>query len=424
MQHNFDHSLVALIECLLQFLARDTVQDGVVLRDVSGRLAFFARITLEEEKRDSISKALQRALGPYLREDVPIGDADTPGALTVLEDSATITIRTCDLDIRVLDRRIVGADWVRGPVPPVISGPPRLVFASLKGGVGRSTAISVVAADAARRGRNVLVIDLDLEAPGIGTLLLDDTRRPQFGTLDYLVETGLYDIEDTALSQFIGTSALTDGAGQVDVMPVVGHSTIEHPTEYMAKLSRAMIETVKPTGGTIPVRERFREMVDRFSSRHSYDLVLIDARAGMSELTAGPLLGLGASTVFLFTTAQQQSIEAYRLLFAHLSTLAATPPSPWRPLQMVHAKASLDDASHSRLSDELWTLFSEYLYEETTDTEGFNFTATDPSAPHAPIPILFDTKFGDWDPIKTPTQLSKGAYEATFGRLLERVEDA
>jgi cellulose biosynthesis protein BcsQ len=424
MRLSFDNSLPAFVECLLKFIDKDVVQDGVILRDASGRLAFFARMPLAAETQISASEALQRALGPYLREDLPIADVNAPGSPAVLEDPTTITVPVRDLDIRVLDRRIVGADWVRGPAPPVVSGPPRLVFASLKGGVGRSTAISVAAADAARRGRNVLVIDLDLEAPGIGTLLLDDGRRPQFGTLDYLVETGLYEIEDTALSQFIGTSALTDGAGQVDVMPVVGRSTVEHPTDYMAKLSRAMIERVKATGGTIPVRERLREMVDRFSGRNSYDLILIDARAGMSELTAGPLLGLGASTVFLFTTAQQQSIEAYRLLFAHLSTLVAGPPSPWRPLQMVHAKASLDDASHSRLTDELWTLFSEYLYEEMSDTEGFNFTAADPSAPHAPIPILFDTKFGDWDPVKTPTQLSKGAYEATFGRLLERVEDA
>lgn len=141
-----------------------------------------------------------------------------------------------------------------------------------------------------------------------------------------------------------------------------------------------MIEAVTAER-TIPVRDRLRAMVDRFAARRAYDLVLVDARAGMSELTAGPLLALGASTVLLFATAQQQSVESYRLLFAHLATLVPEPPSPWRALQMVHAKATLDDNTHQWLTDELVDLFAEYLYEEDKGTDAFNFQPNDPAAP-------------------------------------------
>ena len=423
MRTTFDTSLGALIDVLRTSLSPDEIQNGLVLRDSSGRLAFFARDAIPEQRQADLATSMRASLGAYLRDDLPIADASTPGVEPLFNDPGILQLAEGDLRIRLLDRRIVGADWVRGPLPEIVDDESRrMVFASLKGGVGRSTAIAVVAADAARRGRNVLVIDLDLEAPGIGSLLLDADRAPAFGTLDYLVETGLQDVDDRDLDEFVGTSALTDGAGLVHVIPVVGTKTKEAPANYMAKLSRAMIEAVK-LDRTIAVRDRLRAMVDRFAARRAYDLVLVDARAGMSELTAGPLLALGASTVFLFATAQQQSIESYRLLFAHLATLVPGPPSPWHAFQMVHAKATLDDNTHQWLTDELVDLFAEYLYEEAEGTEAFNFQPGDPAAPHTPVPILFDTKFVSWDPVKTPTQLSQNAYNATFGSLLAKIED-
>nr|WP_231964680.1 hypothetical protein [Paracoccus aminovorans] len=40
------------------------------------------------------------------------------------------------------------------------------------------------------------MVDLDLEAPGLGDLLLESDRMPDFGTIDFLVENGLGGIED------------------------------------------------------------------------------------------------------------------------------------------------------------------------------------------------------------------------------------
>lgn len=421
MRMTFDQSLPTLVEGLKTVLSKETIQSGVVLRDASGRLAFVSASEIPTETKQLLEKTLAPRLEGYLREDMPIADKNTPGIARLLAEPAILRVMQDGLAIRLLDRRIVGADWVRPPIPEIADGAPaRFVFASLKGGVGRSTSIAVVAADAARRGRNVLVVDLDLEAPGIGSLLLDDERTPSFGTLDFLVETSLQAVDEQDLDEFVGTSSLTDGAGLVHVMPVVGTRTKGSPANYMAKLSRAMIESVSD-GHAIPVRERLRALVDRFATRRSYDLVLVDARAGMSELTAGPILALGASTVFLFATAQQQSVDSYRLLFAHLASLAPEPPSPWQSLQMVHAKATLDEAAHRWLTDEFVDLFAEYLYEEAEGTEAFNYQPGDPSAPHTPLPILFDSNFVSWDPVKTPTQLSQAAYSATFGRLLSRI---
>ncbi len=117
--------------------------------------------------------------------------------------------------------------------------------------------------------------------------------------------------------------------------------------------------------------------------------MLVDARAGMAELSAGPLLGLGA-TVFLFGTAQRQTIEDYRYLFAHLATF---PPDAGGRLTVAAAahgprlKAPLSDEVNTVFTDEMWDLFTEYLYEEIDGLDGFNFDVNDPKLHTTRLPF-------------------------------------
>lgn len=419
---HFDESLPILVAQIESLLGASSAESGVVLREASGRLTFFAGEDLAPDRIALASEAIRRALGPYARQDRVLADRRSPGAARVLSDTSACSVHIGDRTIRYLDRRIVGADWARGP-EPALAATRQFVFSSLKGGVGRSTALSVVAAEQARKGRNVLVVDMDLEAPGIGSILLDPDRRPAFGTLDYLAEAELGGVDDTELADFVGTSALTSGAGLVDVMPVAGTASEKHPANFLSKLSRAMQDSVGDDGATISLRDKTRQMIHRVSARRSYDLVLIDARAGMAELAAGPLLGLGA-IVFLFGTAQRQTIEGYRYLLAHLSTLPLPGgESPWQQLRVVHAKATLSDDANAAFTEDMWGLFTEYLYEELEGLDGFNFDVDDPQAPHHPIPILFDPRFVDWDPIKRPTELTGAYYQATFGAFNTAVDN-
>ncbi|MCU5603691.1 AAA family ATPase [Bacillus cereus] len=64
--------------------------------------------------------------------------------------------------------------------------PPRITFYSYKGGVGRSTSLAIVARLLAKEGFKVAVIDLDLEAPGVNSLLLTKPKTAPFGVVDYL----------------------------------------------------------------------------------------------------------------------------------------------------------------------------------------------------------------------------------------------
>ena len=72
-----------------------------------------------------------------------------------------------------------------------------MTFYSFKGGVGRTTTLAACALLAAQAGESVVVVDLDLEAPGAGSLFGVD--EPPRGVLDLLVDhlaTGKVELQD------------------------------------------------------------------------------------------------------------------------------------------------------------------------------------------------------------------------------------
>lgn len=63
-----------------------------------------------------------------------------------------------------------------------------ITFYSFKGGVGRTMALVNVAAELVRRGRKVLVVDFDLEAPGLTTYKYLRPLKPSPGVVEYVTE--------------------------------------------------------------------------------------------------------------------------------------------------------------------------------------------------------------------------------------------
>lgn len=428
----FDSSVPALVSVIAQHLGVEALNRGLVVRDNSGRLRFLSsEPSPSENLRADLEKPIATALGPYARTDGVLAFSDEPGVQRLLNDPGALPMLEGSLAFRLLDRRIIGSSWLDVP-QELTAGTPRIVFASLKGGVGRSTALAVAASDLSRRNRNILVIDLDLEAPGIGHMLLDGDRLPRFGTVDYLIENGLGGVPDHDLSDFIGTSPLTHPeGGRVDVLPALGREALTHPANTLPKLSRALIEDIDSTGASIAVAVKIAEMVRRFSTRDPYDLILIDSRAGLSELAAPAILGLGA-TVLLFGTAQHQTIQGYAALFAALKLLAERDRAlgkraEWRlSFKAVYAKAGLDELAAARYRDDLYDLFAENLYDaeesQPTNPDVVNFSIDDRDAPHWPLIIPFTQSFIEFDPVQTPSQLLAEFYEQVYRPFLNGID--
>jgi len=273
----FDDSLPALAKVVEETLGKEALEAGTVLRDAMGCLAFFAASPLDEEAAPRLSRALRSALGAYARPDRVVAGSDDYGAAAVREDPSALRLSVGDLHVRLVDRRLAGADWLRAPVivaPP----PPRFVFASLKGGVGRSTALTVVAAHLASQGRRVLAVDLDMEAPGLGALLLTPETLPEFGVIDALVENGLSGLDGPFLTDLVGASELASGGGRIDVLPALGARSFQNPADVLAKIARAYVEDVRPDGSVQTILDQVRSLIDQFADPTRYDAILVDAR--------------------------------------------------------------------------------------------------------------------------------------------------
>lgn len=69
-----------------------------------------------------------------------------------------------------------------------------ICFYSYKGGVGRTTTMVMSAIEMAKRGKKIVMIDFDLEAPGVSGIFPNESVS-QYGLLDYLIESSVYENE-------------------------------------------------------------------------------------------------------------------------------------------------------------------------------------------------------------------------------------
>ncbi len=443
MMIRFDDSLPKFVNVIFEQLGQETLSTGVVLRDSTGRLAFFASSELDQETIKALSLRLRDELGPYARMDRVVAGVKDYGAERVLSDPSALLIVSGENRFRLIDHRLVGADWLRAPVPAALP-PPRLVFASLKGGVGRSTALAVAASNLASHGLRVLAIDLDMEAPGLGPMLLDKGTLPDFGLLDALVENSLSGLDDTFLADLVGPSALSGRVGRIDVIPVLGRRSLSNPADVLAKIARAYTEDVDLQGAVATVLDQIRSLVDSFSDPSRYDVILVDSRAGLHETTASALMGLGAE-VFLFGLDEPQTMQGFRVLLSHLARFVDPdgPAPEWLSrLTLVQGKAPVEAERRVAFAQRCRALVAETglgprqstVSQVSVPNGSFKDIPWDDAAPDEevlpdeewglrdPVAVLDDSLFRGFDPLARRDLLAEQVYRASFGQFLEQVQ--
>jgi hypothetical protein len=447
MTIRFDDSLPALASVIQAEFGSSVLANGVAVRDITGRLAFVLPKEFGAELVNRAGKLLQQALGPYARNDRLLVTSTDFGASSLLESPAALSIKVNSSSIRLIDRRLVGADWLRTPAdkaPP----PPRFVFASLKGGVGRSTALTITAAHLASVGKRVLAIDLDMEAPGLGSLLLNEDTLPEFGLIDALVENGLGPLDEAFLADLVGPSDLADRHGQIDVIPAFGKRSRKNPGDILSKIARAYTEDIRSDGSMASILDQVAELIDRFADPTRYDVILVDARAGLHETTATAILGLGAE-VFLFGLDEPQTFQGYAALLGHLGrfTNPATDEVPeWLGrLSMVQGKAPADASMQETFSDKCKQLFMESGLETASapraveplpaagsfsnvpwddDQSDEDVLPKELRVFREPVAILNNEQYMQFDPRQKRTLLSSEVYRSSYGKFLNRVDES
>lgn len=193
-----------------------------------------------------------------------------------------------------------------------------VAFYSYKGGVGRSLALANVAYALAARGKRVIAVDMDLEAPALHTYdgLKREKGRPRVGLIDYAASYARRG-RCPKIKRYVYRCRVEDGHGRLWVMPAgrVGG-------EYSTALGDLRWRRLHPRKGSEPfVAELRRALVEEYRPHY----VLIDARTGLSDVGGLSTHRLADAVVLVFNLTRaclEGTVRAYR------SITGARDPAP------------------------------------------------------------------------------------------------
>lgn len=300
--------------------------------------------------------------------------------------------------VYVVDRLATEGRW--DSIAPESDNASRIVFFSIKGGVGRSTAMAALAWSLAQSGKKVLVMDLDLESPGLSTALLPENKRPAYGIADWMVED-LVDNGVGIIDDMIATSDLSHD-GEIYVVPAHGKT----PGEYIAKLGRVWMPKINDEGVKENWSQRLNRLIEDLEEKIKPDVILIDSRSGIDQIASSCVTDLRANLVLLFTVDGEQTWSGYRVLFNYWHQMGEVTKIRER-LQIVGAMVPDDERREDyfvRMQEQAWDLFAENLYDEIPPgdvNQLFNYGLDDESAPHYPWSIRWHRGFSALTSIHT-----------------------
>ena len=376
----------------------------LINRDLNGRIRLILDASHQPNPEAPSHPLLLLAEAIHTRLMPHVGQ---PGQILLFEEDLKRLMQTSSLfllldrdgqalpGVHVADRLAQEATWesIEDPSTAV----PRVVYYSIKGGVGRSTALAASAWALAEAGKRVLVLDLDLESPGLSSSLLPTDRQPAFGITDWLVED-LLGNGDAVIKDLFALSPLSRN-GEIIVVPAHGRD----PGEYISKLGRVWMPSFQADGSRQMWSVRLSRLLGELERRHQPDIVLIDSRAGIDEIASACVTDLGANIIYLFALDGLQTWTGYRLLFQHWLQHGVTQKIR-EQFQLVGALMPTwydqPQQAEAELKEQSYNLFLESLYDEQPaaiktfdDLYPFSFALEDSSGPHFPLFIPWNQSF-------------------------------
>ena len=317
MTTRFDEAWRAALE-IANAAAREFDVDVTLVRDLLGRSSVVVDVPDTDRRVVDLRERLRAACGPFAGPE-PVLLVETlfaPSNILGSPDRHLVPSFLADSGrVSVIERCAVGADWTRPARHPEGT---RVALYGFKGGVGRSTATYMLARHLARQEKSVLVVDLDLESPGVTSLLHSDLDYADYGIVDHLVESAVgnqSDLDLVARSDSIGELS---GNGEVWLASAGGRPRDGY--SYLDKLNRVYLD-LPPTAE----REQMtfgRRLLDAIATCEAQvadrsrqpDVVLLDSRAGIHDVAAVAITQL-STLALLFATDSPQTWQGYRALF-------------------------------------------------------------------------------------------------------------
>ncbi|MFF9477999.1 KGGVGR-motif variant AAA ATPase [Streptomyces sp. NPDC014733] len=254
---------------------------------------------------------------PHLMLDRPQGLTPESLPISLIFQEAPSPHRR---ELRLLERHVDAGlgRFLPRPIADVCAGGVQLfAFHSFKGGSGRTVHAVGLADELARRGRRVLLVDGDLEAPGITWMHQAQGGVSDIGYEDFLALLHGSPGDDVSHAVAVAERYLTSqevlrhqNGGSVTILPAGRRSRLGPPR-------------IEPTHLATADRSPYflTDSLAQLAEAAGLDAVIIDLRAGASELSAPVLLDPRVQRVFV-TTLSSQSLEGTERMLRQLGNKA------------------------------------------------------------------------------------------------------
>lgn len=288
-----------------------------------------------------------------------------------------------------------------------------ICFYSYKGGVGRTTTMVMSAIEMAKRGKKVVMIDFDLEAPGVASLFPSDSVS-QYGLLDYLIESSVYGAElqiDEYMYPVSDYCHVNQAGGEIYVIPAYGKVVNNDAELYRKCLMRFNLDMPAYMGRSTPI-DGLLQKIDAFIKP---DYIFIDTRSGLHQI-GGITLSRYSDMAVLFFYGSQQNVEGMKMVFPILK-------SNGTPFVLINSKVPANDevaAIEKRIY--LEGAYSALSICDEQYREGYVFI-DDESAEHYPKEVSYNDAL---EVVANMEQLRK-AYEEQkkkYREIVNALEDA
>jgi hypothetical protein len=430
---HMDEAWSGAAKALRQWLGENRVVARAVLAgDLFGRIRVVLWCATEEAEsvKSGLADVLSKAAGPWWSGDVWIAQEAQEDPLHRLAWEEGMPDEEIPERLRLLERHRNRGAWFVDLGEPLWAprgieaegGPPVVVFYSFKGGLGRSTALASFAIQRARLSERVVIVDFDLDAPGVGFLLAadDQGRTASWGTVDYLLERE----SPSPLSDYYHPCRRSTvvGPGELLVFPA-GHLD----GQYAGKLARVDLEPAQEADAPNAIKLLLCAIRDQLAPHW----ILLDARTGLSE-PAGALLSGLAHLHLLFGTPSEQSWQGLRVVIDRLGARRVARGLPQSDCILVQAMVPADTETAKQARESFATRaadeFSERYFAESTMDEDRLWDTSDldtEDAPHVPVPLSYDLKLAHFrDVAEVADLLAEGPeYRRLADRIAARFEE-
>lgn len=409
MIHN-NEVLEQTIAIAAEFTKRDKELELYIVQNVYGKIILYVS-SCPKELAVHLREKLEVAIGMWLNSCEQI--EDNIFAETEIEawkqETAPVKER-----IWVFEKYITNVYWdakKKKKARCSLSG--KLVsFYSFKGGVGRTTTMMMAAIGAARRGKKIVVLDFDLEAPGVSSLF-PEVALSQYGLLDFLVESNVYEQEiniDEYLYPVSEYCHVNQYGGEIYILPAVGTAAQSNMDIYRKNLMRFDMNVPAYEEDLTPI-DMLLSKIDTFLKP---DYIFIDTRSGIHQI-GGITLTRYSDLALLFFYGSRQNVEGMRMTLPTLKNSGTA-------FLLINSKVPVNETL-AQIEKKIYIEGAYYALSNCDKEYQTNeILLDDETAEHYPIHITYNAGL---EVITSTEQLLKGydEQEAEYNRIVSVIED-